>query len=124
MDDEDDLSTDDLGGFNESLRLAYIFDATMTQYYGVAALDVGGLSGYSLEATTGDDAQLFEALTTEVEIADEPAERAAVTGVGPYDIAAGRRRPSASPSSPVRVRPISSRMLRRRSSPSQRPLPR
>ena len=90
MDDEDDTSQNDFGGVNENLNVPYVYDADMDQYYGVAVWGGGNsLSGYSLDATTADDAQLWEALTTDVEPADGPAERVAVTGTGPYDLAAG-----------------------------------
>src|SRR6056297_1173326 len=38
VDDEDDLSTDDLGGFNADLALPYVTDETGAQYYGVTAI--------------------------------------------------------------------------------------
>lgn len=82
-------SLDDFGGVNENLNVPYVYDADMDQYYGVAAWISDDLSGYSLDATTADDAQLWEALTTAVPPAEDPANRAAVTGTGPYDIAAG-----------------------------------
>ncbi|MEM1042670.1 MAG: PA domain-containing protein [Bacteroidota bacterium] len=82
-------SQNDSGGYNEDLALPYVFDDTMTQYYGVTAIGVDGLSGYSTDATTADDDQLFAALTGDNSPIGDPAERAAVTGTGPYDIGAG-----------------------------------
>ncbi len=85
---------DDAGGFNEALKLAYVYDPVMDlPYFGITALDVEALSGHSLDATTADDAQLFSALTTASVPAPEPAERAAVVGVGPYDLAPGQVQP-------------------------------
>lgn len=85
--DVGDTSVDDFGGVNESLNLPYVYDADMDQYFGVAVRAYDEvLSGYSLDATTADDAQLWEALTTDVPPADGSAERVAVTGTGPYDI--------------------------------------
>ena len=77
---------------DEDLNLVYVYDATGTSpyYYGVVAVGpLVQLSGYSADATTADDAQLFEALTTDVEVAPGPANRVAVIGLGPFDITAG-----------------------------------
>ena len=88
--DAGETSLDDFGGVNENLNVPYVYDADMDQYYGVAVRAYDEvLSGYSLDATTADDAQLWEALTTAVPPADGPAERVAVTGTGPYDIPPG-----------------------------------
>src|SRR5690606_2378004 len=84
--------TDDAAGVYEDLDLVYVYDPVENApYFGVVAPISSGLSlsGYSTDATTADDAQLFEALTTTVEIAPDPADRAVVVGVGPFDIPAG-----------------------------------
>ena len=83
-------SVDDAGGVNSDLNLVYVFDPVEdVPYFGVAALGDVSLSGYSVDATTADDGQLFEALSSEVEPAGDPAERAAVSGLGPFDIPVG-----------------------------------
>jgi len=84
-------STDDAAAVNEDLNLVYVYDPVFgTPYFGAVAVGpLVQLSGYSANATTADDAQLFEAMTSEVEPAEGPAERATVTAVGPFDIAAG-----------------------------------
>ncbi len=84
-------SVDDNAGFNENLNLAYVYDPVeAAPYFGVLSLGDEDVSGYSLDATTADDAQLFDVLTTANPPASDPAERAAVVGVGPYDVAAGK----------------------------------
>ncbi len=88
--DTGDTSVDDTGGVNEALNLVYVFDPVeISPYFGVVALGVDELSGYSTDATTADDAQLFAALTTEIAPGAAPAERSTVTGLGPFNIAAG-----------------------------------
>ncbi len=83
-------STDDAGGFDETLRLAYVFDPAMdAPYFGVAALGTAPLSGWSVGIETADDAELFTALTTEGTASEDPAERATVTGLGPFDLTPG-----------------------------------
>ncbi|MEP0547817.1 MAG: PA domain-containing protein [Rhodothermales bacterium] len=85
-------SADDRGGVNEELGLVYVFDPVEAgPYFGVSWSEkaMGPLSGYSTDTAMGTDAQLWEALTTAVAPGAEPAERAAVTGTGPYDLAAG-----------------------------------
>jgi hypothetical protein len=84
-------SVDDAGGVKADLNLVYVFDPVEAYpYFGIAAVGLPiSLSGYSTDATTGTDAQLWEALTTAVEPGAAPAARAAVVGVGPYDVAAG-----------------------------------
>ena len=84
-------STDDAGSVNMDLDLAYVYDpAEGGAYFGVKPACYGPpLSGASVDATTADDAQLFEALTTFVTPGAAPAERAAVVGVGPFDISPG-----------------------------------
>ncbi len=82
-------TNDDDAGFSKFQNLVYVYDeAEGSAYFGIASL-TEDLSGYSTDATTADDAELFEAMTTEIEPEDDPAERAAVIGVGPFDIAAG-----------------------------------
>ncbi len=84
-------STDDSGGIDTANNLVYVFDAVEGGgYYGVAAIaPPNSLSGASVDATGADDAELFTALTTIVVPGVDPAERAAVTGLGPFNIAAG-----------------------------------
>jgi len=83
VDDEGDVSADE--------NLVYVYDPVEdAPYYGIAALGEGvSLSGYSTTATTADDAQLFDAMTMEVDTATVAQERAAALGTGPYSIAAG-----------------------------------
>ena len=81
-------SNDDSGAIDEATNTAYVFDAVEGgAYFGLSA--IGSLSGASTDASTADDAQLTEALTSIVEPGAEAAERAAVVGVGPFDIAPG-----------------------------------
>lgn len=87
VDEAGDGSTDDLGGVNEDLSLVYVYDETMTQYYGVTALGTS-LSGYTTTAA-GEDEDLFEALSSPVENPTTAQERATVNGTGPYNIPAG-----------------------------------
>ncbi|MEP0546240.1 MAG: PA domain-containing protein [Rhodothermales bacterium] len=84
-------STDDAGVVDLDLNFVGVFDPVEANpWFGVAAIgDPGSLSGFSVDATTADDAQLFEALTTQIDGGGDPAERAAVAGVGPFAIAAG-----------------------------------
>lgn len=84
-------STDDAAGVDPTTNLVYVFDPVeVSAYFGVAALaDPNSLSGYSTDATTADDAELFTALTTTAAPGADPAERAAVSGLGPFNIAAG-----------------------------------
>jgi len=83
-------SVDDEGGTSAAENLVYVFDPVEdAPYYGFAALGEGvSFSGYSTTATTADDAQLFDAMTMEVDTATVAQERAAVIGTGPYSIAA------------------------------------
>ena len=79
-----------LAGFDEDTGLLYVYDdsGTVTNYYGVAALDEEDVTGVAYDALPGDDV-LYAAL---VSIAPEPTvaeDRRTVLGVGPYDIAAG-----------------------------------
>ncbi len=93
IDEDGDPSDDDLGAYNEALAVPYVFDETMTQYYGVTAVNGDeGLSGYSTEAgqpLADDDAQLFNTLISDNEPGADPVERATVTGTGSYDVEAG-----------------------------------
>ncbi|MEP0547886.1 MAG: PA domain-containing protein [Rhodothermales bacterium] len=81
---------DDAAGFEQNLNLVYVFDPVeAAPFFGLVAITAPDLSGYSTVAATADDAQLWEALTSEVEISPDPAQRAVVIGTGPYAIAAG-----------------------------------
>ncbi len=84
-------SVDDAAGFNEDLNLLYVYEPIEPDvpYYGIAPVGDTNISGYSADATSADDAQLWDALTMNVAIGADAAERAAVIGSGPYDIAAG-----------------------------------
>ncbi len=82
-------SVDDNAGFNAENNAVYVFDALEgTSYFGLASL-TDDLSGYSADASGGDDAQLFDAMTMNVAPGADPAERATVVGAGPFDMAAG-----------------------------------
>ncbi|MEP0547887.1 MAG: PA domain-containing protein [Rhodothermales bacterium] len=81
-----------LGGFDASTNLLYVYDdsGTSENYFGVAALDVDGVSGWTL-ATDEDatDPSLFAGLTMQGEALSEPQDARTVVGVGPFDLAPG-----------------------------------
>ncbi|MEM6782555.1 MAG: PA domain-containing protein [Bacteroidota bacterium] len=89
VDDADDTSTNDSGGWNGEFNLAYVFDTEMAQYHGVMAVvdetafPGSTLSGYTTDSD-GSDENMFTALTSNVPPADGEAERAVVVGQGPY----------------------------------------
>ncbi|MEL6769729.1 MAG: PA domain-containing protein [Bacteroidota bacterium] len=89
MDDHGDSSTDDLGGFDEHLQLAYIYDADQAQYYGVRAMPElghpGPFSGYTTDSD-GSDVSLFAGLTSRAAPAEGEGERAVVVGRGPFTL--------------------------------------
>ncbi len=92
--DGPDASTDDSAGYNEDLLVPYVFDGD--QYYGVTAF-VDELSGYSTDVSgiDGDfgnatDEELLSGLTDDIDPLPGEAERAAVTGTGPYTMEAGQ----------------------------------
>ncbi len=96
VDVDGDGSDDDLGGVNEDLAVPYVFDEDGA-YYGVTAVSAP-LSGYSTEVSGLDgnpddatDEELWTGLTEETDPLPGGTERAAVTGTGPYDLAAGER---------------------------------
>jgi hypothetical protein len=83
-------SEDDAAGVDTDLSLVYVFDpAEETKYWGVTAIGES-LSGYSTTAQGPEgeatDADLWTALTSANEPGADPAERATVIGVGPFDI--------------------------------------
>ncbi|MEO0858660.1 MAG: PA domain-containing protein [Bacteroidota bacterium] len=93
VDDGDDASTNDSGGWNGLYNLAYVFDADMAQYYGVmAVVDETAFPGSTLGGYTTDsggaDEDMFTALTSPVAPAEGEAERAVVVGQGPYTLPA------------------------------------
>lgn len=83
-------SGDDAGYFDAATQMPYVSDPVEgTAFYGVAASTAATLSGYSTDASTADDPDLLNALTSNNTPAVDPVERAAVTGTGPYSIANG-----------------------------------
>ncbi|MEL6769728.1 MAG: PA domain-containing protein [Bacteroidota bacterium] len=92
VDDGDDASTNDSGGWNADYNLAYVFDADMAQYYGVMAVvdesvENSALGGYTTDSG-GTDEDMFTALTSPVAPAEGEAERAVVVGQGPFTLPA------------------------------------
>ncbi|MEO1077423.1 MAG: PA domain-containing protein, partial [Bacteroidota bacterium] len=93
VDDGDDASTNDSGGWNGLYNLAYVFDADMAQYYGVMAVvdetafPGSALGGYTTDSG-GTDEDMFTALTSPVAPAEGEAERAVVVGQGPFTLPA------------------------------------
>ncbi|MEM6785621.1 MAG: PA domain-containing protein [Bacteroidota bacterium] len=92
VDDPDDSGADDRGGFDMDFQIPYVYDTDEAQFYGLYPIpqpDGGApLSGYSTDVDLADDAQLFEALTASVPPAEGEAERAVVTGRGPFTLPA------------------------------------
>ncbi len=81
-----------LGGFDASTDLMYVYDesGTSSNYFGVAALGDGGVSGWTLATDeAASDPSLFEGLTTSGEALTEPQDARTVIGVGPFDLAPG-----------------------------------
>ncbi|MEL7361987.1 MAG: PA domain-containing protein, partial [Bacteroidota bacterium] len=92
VDDNDDTSTNDFAAFAPDLGLAYVFDATRAQFYGVMpiltpAYPGAQLSGYTTDSG-GTDEDMFAALTGFVPPAEDEGERAVVLGQGPYTLSA------------------------------------
>ncbi|MEM6782554.1 MAG: PA domain-containing protein [Bacteroidota bacterium] len=93
IDDESDVSTDDLGGFIAEVSMAYVFDADQAQYYGVLPIASEtfypgwNLSGYTTDSD-GNDANILAALTSAVSPDGAQGERAVVMGQGPYTLPA------------------------------------
>ncbi|MEL6704456.1 MAG: PA domain-containing protein [Bacteroidota bacterium] len=93
VDDGDDASTNDSGGWSGLYNLAYVFDADMAQYYGVMAVVEENafpgsvLGGYTTDSG-GTDEDLFTALSSNVTPADGELERAVVVGQGPFTLPA------------------------------------
>ncbi len=81
-----------LGGFDEGTNLLYVYDdsGASTNYFGVAALGVADVAGWTL-ATEGaaSDASLFEGMTTEGLTLEQPQDARTVIGIGPFDLAPG-----------------------------------
>ena len=81
-----------LGRFDAATSLVYVYDDTGTSsnYFGVAALDMEAVSGWTLAADKyGTNASLFEGLTTEGAPLAAPQDARTVIGVGPFDLAPG-----------------------------------
>ncbi|MEO1076817.1 MAG: T9SS type A sorting domain-containing protein, partial [Bacteroidota bacterium] len=92
VDDNDDTSTNDFAAFAPDLGLAYVFDATRAQFYGVMpiltpAYPGARLSGYGTDSG-GTDEDMFAALTGFVPTAEGESVRAVVVGQGPYTLPA------------------------------------
>ncbi len=81
-----------LGGFDAGTHLVYAYapSSTSTSYFGMAALAVDEVAGWTL-ATDEDaaDGSLYRGLTTPGAPLAEPQDVRAVVGVGPLDLAAG-----------------------------------
>jgi hypothetical protein len=81
-----------LGGFDESTNLLYVYDEseTSTNYFGIAALGVADVAGWTL-ATDGaaSDSSLFAGMTTAGELLEQPQDARTVIGLGPFDLAPG-----------------------------------
>lgn len=81
-----------LGGFDAGTNLVYVYDESGTSgnYFGVAALGVAGVSGWTLATDeAASDGSIFQALTAHGEELDEPQDARTIVGVGPFDLAAG-----------------------------------
>lgn len=79
-----------LGGFDEGTNLLYVYDASdpSLSYFGLSALGVPDVSGWTLATDPKvTDPSLFEALTTDGIMLNEPQDARTVVGVGPFDLA-------------------------------------
>ncbi|MEM6784054.1 MAG: PA domain-containing protein [Bacteroidota bacterium] len=88
-----DDSTNDFGGWDNDLLMAYVFDEDRAQYYGLMHLAApfsrpNLLAGYATEVDLGDDALLFAALTSPNPPSSEETQRASVVGLGPCTLPA------------------------------------
>lgn len=93
VDDAGDTPADDLGGFDEELEMAYVFDADEVQYYGILPIfsrylyPDSNLSGYTTESD-GSEQSLLTALRSAIPPTGVETQRAVVVGQGPYTLPA------------------------------------